>query len=132
MAQKISNLDNTTLSILRIFIQMRNKLPRKTLSQEKNMKETIQAQQKEQTEVDGPTKYQKCVVFLELNCNNYLQFSTIDINLIIYMIIRRFKKENQLYYVLKIFDFGVKMRCVQEMISLSIKHLPRMHYFERN
>lgn len=96
------------------------------------MKETIQAQQKEQTEVDGPTKYQKCVVFLELNCNNYLQFSTIDINLIIYMIIRRFKKENQLYYVLKIFDFGVKMRCVQEMISLSIKHLPRMHYFERN
>lgn len=131
MAQKISNLDNTTLSILR-FIQMRKKLPQKTLSQEKNMKETIQAQQKERTEVDGPTKYQKCVVFLELNCNNYLQFSTIDINLIIYMIIRRFKKENQLYYVLKIFDFGVKMRCVQEMISLSIKHLPRMHYFERN
>lgn len=96
------------------------------------MKETIQAQQKERTEGDGPTKYQKCVVFLELNCNNYLQFSTIDINLIIYMIIRRFKKENQLYYVLKIFDFGVKMRCVQEMISLSIKHLPRMHYFECN
>lgn len=94
MAQKISNLDNTTLSILRIFIQMRNKLPRKTLSQEKNMKETIQAQQKEQTEVDGPTKYQKCVVFLELNCNNYLQFSTIDINLIIYMLIRRQKKKN--------------------------------------
>lgn len=78
MAQKISNLDNTTLSILR-FIQMRKKLPQKTLSQEKNMKETIQAQQKERTEGDGPTKYQKCVVFLELNCNIYLQFSTIEI-----------------------------------------------------
>lgn len=42
------------------------------------------------------------------------------------------KKKTWKHYVLKIFDFGVKMRCVQEMISLSIKHLPRMHYFERN